>query len=373
MKQPNERGLPTLNEARAVRHRQLVLGRARMAATPPVFWLWTLIIFAAFAGIYYWVTESKLSSAKSRTLARQRAMSLTLGSKLIPFRDDVERWALELSQDPWLGNELGKVDPKALQTEPAVYLRLRMENAKDGPHLRKAAVRSLRDGFTSCFFQQREGIDPHKGPACKTQADCESGLLCNEWDVCTRPPQPYNLRLAFRALRVLSTEWSDEVNQAGSELALRIYDRDLERTTKEDVPIAAEVLERARFLTIVLDEDPAGGLPAPAFDAGPDDPDETDEERVQRSTHFARVGVWDLESRQRVVSYRAETAGSFVPVGERVVTDPRTVAAQERQAKSCTLALSVREQLAKASPPPPPDLDPEPDAGSPAPVPSGAP
>src|SRR5690606_32221107 len=231
-----------------------------------------------------WVTESKLSSAKSRTLARQRAMSLTLGSKLIPFRDDVERWAAELSSDPWPGDQIADLDPKALQTQPAVYLRLRLENAKDGPSLRKAAVRSLRDGFTSCFFQQRDGVDPRTGPACKFQADCESGLLCNERDVCTRPPQPYNLRLAFRALRVLSTEWSDEVNQAGSELALRIYDRDLERTTKEDVPIAAEVLERARFLTIVFDEDPASGLPPPAFDAGPDDPDETDEERVQRST-----------------------------------------------------------------------------------------
>lgn len=342
----------------------MATGRARMPATPPQFWLWTLVIFAAFAGIYWWVSESNLSGAKSRTLARQRAMSQTLGSKLIPFRDNVESWALELSRDPWPGNEVADgAKLEDIQREPAVYLRLRMENARDGKSLRKAAQDSLRDGFTTCFFRQKDGVDPRKGPACKVQADCESGLLCNEWDVCTRPVQPYNLRLAFRSLRVLSNEWSDEVNQAGSELALRVYNRDLDRTTKEDVPIAAEVLERARYLTIVLDEDPKGGLPKPAYDAGPDEPDETEEERIRRTTHFARVGIWDLKTKRRVFAYRTEASGRFVPVGERAVTDPRTQAAQQRQSNSCALALAVKSHFNAERAPTPPAVDGGADAG----------
>ncbi|MGE0328742.1 MAG: hypothetical protein AB7S68_40880 [Polyangiaceae bacterium] len=353
-KEPRERGLPTLNEARAVRKRQMATGRARLPASPPQFWLWTLVIFAAFAGIYWWVSESTLSSAKSRTLARQRAMSQTLGAKLIPFRDSVEGWTLELAKQPWLGNEVAdQAELERIQHEPAVYLRLRMENAKDGKSLRRAAQNSLRDGFTTCFFRQKDGVDPRKGPPCKVQADCESGLLCNEWDVCTRPVQPYNLRLAFRALRVLSNEWSDEVNQAGSELALRVYNRDLDRTTKEDVPIAAEVLERARFLTVVLDEDPPEGLPKPAYDAGPDEPDETDEERIRRSMHFARVGIWDLKSKQRVFAYRAEATGRLLPVGGGKASDVRTQAAQERQSNSCALALGVKSQFNAAQRPSP--------------------
>ncbi|MCB9590222.1 MAG: hypothetical protein H6718_32720 [Polyangiaceae bacterium] len=349
-----------------MRKRQMATGRARLPASPPQFWLWTLVIFAAFAGIYWWVSESKLSSAKSRTLARQRAMSQTLGTKLIPFRDSVEGWTLELAKQPWLGNEVADgADLALIQSEPAVYLRLRMENAKDGKSLRKAAQNSLRDGFTTCFFRQKDGVDPRKGLACKVQADCESGYLCNEWDVCTRPVQPYNLRLAFRALRVLSNEWSDEVNQAGSELALRIYDRDLDRTTKEDVPIAAEVLERARFLTVVLDEDPPAGLPKPAYDAGPDEPDETDEERIRRSQHFARVGIWDLKSKQRVFTYRAEATGRLLPVGGGKATDVRTQAAQERQSNSCALALGVKAQFSAGQAPAPgvPDAG---DAGVPS-------
>ncbi|MCA9628441.1 MAG: hypothetical protein KC766_12275 [Myxococcales bacterium] len=337
-----------------MRKRQMATGRARMPATPPQFWLWTLVIFAAFAGIYWWVSESKLSSAKSRTLARQRAMAQTLGTKLIPFRDDVEGWALELAKQPWMGNDVADgADLSKVQREPAVYLRLRMENAKDGKSLRSAAARSLRDGFTSCFFRQKDGVDPRKGPPCKAQADCDSGLLCNEWDVCTRPAQPYNLRLAFRALRVLSNEWSDEVNQAGSELALRVYNRDLDRTTKEDVPIAAEVLERARYLTIVLDEDPVDGLPPPAFDAGPSEPDETEEERIRRARHQARVGIWDLETKQRVFAYRVEASGRLLPVGGGRATDPRTLAAQERQSNSCALALAVKSQFNAAQAPAP--------------------
>ena len=119
----------------------MATGRARMPATPPQFWLWTLVIFAAFAGIYWWVSESNLSGAKSRTLARQRAMSQTLGSKLIPFRDNVESWALELSRDPWPGNEVADgAKLEDIQREPAVYLRLRMENARDGKRDRKSVV-----------------------------------------------------------------------------------------------------------------------------------------------------------------------------------------------------------------------------------------
>lgn len=270
-------------------------------------------------------------------------MAQTLGAQLLPFRDQVEKWAAELGQEPWPGDKGSVQSHAALSQEPGVYLRLRIENASDGKKLRSAAARSLRDGFTSCFFEH-QGFDPRVGPECRVQADCESGLLCNEWDVCTKAPQPYNLRLAFRSLRVLSNEWSDEVNQAGSELALRIYDRDLERTTREDVPIAAEVLAKAHYLTMVLDEDPADGLP-PALDAGPDDPDETEEERVQRVGHFARVGVWDLKAQKQVLAYRIRAEGKFIPVGEREVKEPRTVAAQARQTNSCALALSVKRQM----------------------------
>ncbi|MBX3182049.1 MAG: hypothetical protein KIT72_10665 [Polyangiaceae bacterium] len=359
MKERKERGLPTLNQARASRHRQLVLGRTKVPATSPQFWLWTVVVFAAFSGIYWWVSESKLASGKSATLAKQRALGQTALAELIPLRDRVEGWTAELAAEPWPGDMAPRVKLTDVQREPGVYLRLRSEHARSRETLRRAAARSLHDGFTACFFEQSRPLVAD-APACKEQVDCEPGLICSEWDRCLKPVQPYNLRLTFRAMRVLSNEWSDEVNQVSSDFGLRVYDLDLDRTIRGDVPIAAEVLERARYVTIVLDEDPPGGLPA-ALEAAPGERQESEEERVQRAAHPARVGVWDLKQRERVVFLRAQASGAFVPVGARVVTDPQNVAAQQRQANSCSLALAVKEHLGRGSA----GAD-VPDAGAPA-------
>jgi hypothetical protein len=185
-------------------------------------------------------------------------------------------------------------------------------------------------------------------------ADCSAGLLCNEYDVCTRPPEPYNMRLAYRSLRVLSTSWTDELHESTSELAVSAYDRDLDKVTREDVPIAAEILARAKYFVLVLDEDPPSGIPAQK-DGGV----ETDEERLQRVPHAARVGIWNLKTGEQIARMREQAAGRAIPVGERVITREETIAAQERQANSCALALSVREELQAHAPPPP-----KPDAGA---------
>ncbi|MEZ4376198.1 MAG: hypothetical protein R3B07_35665 [Polyangiaceae bacterium] len=163
-----------------------------------------------------------------------------------------------------------------------------MKNASDGKSLRKAAQNSLRDGFTTCFFRQKDGVD-QQGPRVCCKRTARAATYATSGMSARVPCSPTTCGLQFRAPGAFERV-SDEVNQA-PELALRIYDRDLDRTTKEDVPIAAEVLERARFLTVVLDEDPPAGLPKPAYDAGPDEPDETDEERIRRSQHFARVDL----------------------------------------------------------------------------------
>jgi len=98
----------------------------------------------------------------------------------------------------------------------------------------------------------------------------------------------------------------------------------------------------------VLDEDPPGGVPKEPPDGGLD---ESDEERVQREPHAARVGVWNLESGESLLRLRTQAAGRFVPVGDRVVKSAESIAAQERQTNSCALALAVKEAFARNAPP----------------------
>ena len=348
-----ERGLPSLNAARAERRRAVVLGKVRMPAVPAHFWLWTLVGISAFAIIYWRFAQGQIEGARSRVLAKQRAMAVALGPKLYPLRDRTERWVRELGANPWLGDFVAPgIDLARLRAAPTVYLRLRLASAQSPKALRKAAQTSLRDGFTSCLFvTQSKAPAPGAGQPCRTAGDCESGKLCNEWNTCADPEQPYNLRLAYRTLRVLSSDWTDEVHEATSELGLAGYERDLDNVARRDVPVTIEVLQRSKYFTLVLDEDPPGGVP-PADAERQKNPEThtTPEERLQQVPHFARVGIWDLARGEPVLRLRSEAAGEFVAVGKQASSDAETLAAQRRQVNNCTLALSVREVIERSAP-----------------------
>jgi hypothetical protein len=135
------------------------------------------------------------------------------------------------------------------------------------------------------------------------------------------------------------------------------YDRDLDGVARTDVPVAIDLLQRAKYFTVVIDEEPKGGLPKEIEGAS-----ETEEERLQRVAHTARVGIWDLETNEPVLRLRAEASGEFIPVGRSSVREPNNRAAQQRQANSCALALSVKQAL---QPEPAPGENPAP-TGKPA-------
>lgn len=338
-------GLPSLNQARAERRRAIALGRVRMASIPPQFWLWTAVAIGAFSVIYWRIAQGQIETRRSQVMAKQRAIAQILGPKILPFREQVESWVRELA----LGFPGDFVDPTAsleqISKSPGVYFRLRLANTSSVKAIRAAARASLHDGFTSCLFVHVGAPDPTKGRTCRVTADCTSGLLCNEWNACSEPPRPYNMRLAYRALRVLSSDWTDEVHEADTELGLNAYDRDLDSVAKRDVPVAIELLSRSRYFTLVLDEDPEAFVPTEAPDAG-----ETTDERVQREPHRARIGIWDLQTKSPLLRLKADAAGRFVPVGDRVVLTPETLAAEQRQTNSCSLALAAREALSRNAP-----------------------
>jgi len=335
-----ERGLPSVNQAKAEQRRAVVFGRVRLSGVPPHFWLWSLTAIGLFSVVYWRIAQGHLESAKAQVMAKQRAIARTIGPSILPFRDKVEGWATELA-GPYPGDRVIAAPAyDQIRQSPGVYLRLRLANAKTAKDIRKAARVSLHDGFTSCMFVHKDAPDPTQGPACKVTSECAPGKLCNEWSVCTDPPVPYNMRLAYRTLRVLSNEWTDELHGATSELAVTAYDRDLDSVTRYDVRIAAEILARSRYFTLVLDEDPTEGLPKEIPDAG-----ETPEERVQRIGHPARVGIWDLSDGRQVLRLRSDASGEFVAMGVRKVQPPEIVAAEARQVNGCTLALAVRAAL----------------------------
>ncbi|MGC4086551.1 MAG: hypothetical protein QM756_01390 [Polyangiaceae bacterium] len=334
-----EPGLPSLNEARADRRRAFVMGKVRMPAVPMHFWLWAAVVVSASGVVYWRIAESKLEAERSKVMAKQRAMSVALGARLFPFRDKTEGWVRELSA-PWSGPMVSpQAELEKVRNAGAVYLRLRLATTKSPRDIRKAAADSLRDGFTSCLFVTKAATAPATpASTCRTIGDCAAGLLCNEWNACAPADQPYNMRLVYRTLRVLSSDWTDELHQADSELALSAYDRDLENVARRDVPVTVDILSRTKFFALVLDEDPQGGVPKATAD-------ESELEALQRLPHFARVGVWDVASGAPLLRIRVAAAGSFAQMGTGAVSDPITVSAQQRQVNSCAVALKAREAL----------------------------
>src|SRR5262249_52678051 len=115
--------------------------------------------------------------------------------------------------------------------------------------------------------------------------------------------------------------------------------REFDGAIKDDVPLVINLLTRAQFYLLVVDEDPPGFSPTtgkPALEA------------IQAMPHVARVLLFGLRpGMDRVLlRLRREVAGRFVSAGQSAPTDPEIVEAQQRQVNSCQLALDVRSAIA---------------------------
>jgi hypothetical protein len=341
----NAPGLPSLNASRRTRHRQVVTGRATVTGIPPKLFGLGILVLIVGGFLYYRDAQADLAEQRGRIMAKQRAIAAELAPRLIPLRDQVEGAARELAGPEQLPTFVqAGVDFDKMFGAPGLYLRALRSDASNLEDLRRAAQESLRDGFTACLLRDERARPPSVGAPCRESQSCQTGELCNEYGVCARPSSPFNTRLLYRALGVLSEQWTGEVERASTELALVAYERGLDSVTEVDIPVAIDVYQRSKYVVIVLDEPPEGGLPAKVSEKEP----ETDLERVLRAPHMARVGIWSLPDGRPLLKVRAPAEGTLRDVGVRTLTSASSEAARARQANSCGLALEVRGQLAPA-------------------------
>jgi len=327
--EPTSRGLSAIQEGRK--------RRAEFPRIPPRFFLWMFVILAGWAIIYWKIDQNELESWRNRLLSRQRAVDAELGPRYNPVRDQLEVWIMEAA-GPYAGDSISaEAKSSPFRSKPGTYLRLYIDDAKQQESLRRAALESLRDGFTSCFTTF-PNPDPFKGPACKKNQECPPGQHCNEVFHCSEPAQPYNLRVAYRAARVLSDSWVNDVREASNDMRLRLLERDFDSALQEDIPLAIDLLVRAQYFLLVLDENTdlaATEVP----DAG------TYSESLQAVPHPVRVFAWDLVSKKLLFRVRTEIVSK---VG--ITTDSATTRiAVQRQSNNCAIAVEVRRLLGDES------------------------
>ncbi|APR79413.1 Hypothetical protein A7982_04760 [Minicystis rosea] len=282
-------------------------------------------------------TSNDVDRGKQKLLADQRGVAAELGPRWLPLRDKLEKWTTDLARSA--GPEiidregLGKWD---FRTRSGIYLRLRAEDAQTPEAIRTGAKSSLRDGFTACLMRV-PNPSATAGKECKRTRDCPAREFCNEQDHCSKPAQPFNLRVAYRTMQILSDDWVREVQAVDAELRLRLYQTHFEDAIRDDMPLASELLAQAQYFLVVLDETPPG-LALPAADAGV-----TANEVVQGAAHESRVLVVRLSDDKVLLRIRRPAGGELI--GASPAIDSDVMAARQRQANSCALALSVREAM----------------------------
>jgi hypothetical protein len=335
---PRARGLPSIQQAREGRAE----GKTRWPA--PKFFAFAGLVLVV-GGILRWKWfDAEVERTKSKLLADQRGVAAELKPRWLPLRDRIEGWVTGLANDP--GPEV--IDREALskwdfRTQAGLYLRLRVEEAQSAEDIRNGARNSLRDGFTSCL-QFPGNPDPTAGTKCTRSRDCPAREFCNEQDHCSRPAQPFNLRVAYSTMQILTDEWVRNVQDADSELRTRLYVTNFEDAIRSDLPLAAELLQKAQYLLVVLDETPKGLTP-PAPKKPGDDVGEALTEAVLSVPHVARVALFRLSDGKVPLRIRRESGSGSDLMGVPPDADPKVIAALQRQANRCDLALSVRKAL----------------------------
>lgn len=329
--EPRKRGLPAIEQSREARR--------KIRWPSPKFWAWTGLILTATLILHWKRSQGEVESERNKLMARQRAVAAEFGPRWYPLRDKIEAWTLDLART---------AEPEVIETEalkgwefrdkPGLYLRLRVDEATSAEAIRKGAKDSLRDAFTACLLRANNP-SPLAGAECKCTRDCPQGQFCNELDRCAPPAQPYNLRVAYRTLHVLSDEWVRDAQDASNDLRLRVLTASFDDTMRDDAPLAADLLTRAQYFLLVLDEKPEGPLDVP--DGGKLG------EAIQAVAHPARVGIWRLEDGKLMLRVRRDAAAELL--GGTPTVDKETLDSRQRQANSCALALAVRQAMGDAS------------------------
>jgi hypothetical protein len=271
------------------------------------------------------VTAHELGVDRQALLAKQRAVAATLGTEWYPLRDRLEADVLT-SAGEYKGDI---VEPEArtgaFRSEPGLYLRLRAAEAKSATTVRKIAADAKKDGFVGCLMREpnERGV----------RGEIDGGAFAD---------QPWNLGQAYSATRILTDEWVQAVKDVDEDLRMRAFTEQYAKAVNTEIPFAIEILKRARFFLLVLDEDVSE---ARAFaDGGP-----VTEESLQLVLHPAMVHLFQLDDGKEILRLRRSAEARLIAAGERVVTDPEIRDATQRQANNCALARRVETALTGVS------------------------
>jgi hypothetical protein len=319
------RGLESIRAARVARK----AGRtARL--TPQVAGV-GLFLLLATVGIYRYVWSNQLETSRKVLAGKQRATAATVGKEWSDIAERLEDWTLASAQvypgdlrDPELTNW-------KFQHLPGLWLRVRMAEATRREDLQRVVKFSVRDAFVGCLLG--EAATPvRRAPASDDDAT-------NDF-----PEQPWNMKRAYQATHVLEREWLAELQLVNDDLRMRYLEKEFEKAERNDIPVAIEIIKKARYFLLLLDEDVAAAKAE--GDAGLMVSDLT------LIPHPVRIVLIDLQARRVMLRLRLASQGEYhmlasdgaILSASGVVSD-ETSRAVRRQVNNCDLASAVKARI----------------------------
>ncbi len=309
-------GLRAIHEGREARQ------RGKYSRPSGGVWLVALGAILGSLVAYKVISGHQLDVGKNELLMKQRAVTSTVGAEWFPRRDKLEALTLDAAREfkgDFVDSEAATWDFRAL---PGLYLRTRVADAKDAESLRRAAADAQKDEFQACLLREPN--------AAAARGERDAGAFAE---------QPWNLGQAYASARVISDDWATDVKASEDPLRLRVFEQQYDKAVKTEIPLAVDMLKRAQFYLLVLDEDDDA---AKALSDG----GAITEAALQLVPHPARVHLVNLRTGSEVLRLRRSGEASFVFAGEHTVTDPEIRSAMQRQVNNCALANEVKAAIA---------------------------
>ncbi|MFO0678647.1 MAG: hypothetical protein U0169_19100 [Polyangiaceae bacterium] len=267
---------------------------------------------------YQVIAGRQLAAKQTALLGKQRAIDATLGAEWKPLREKVETATLEAAKT-WKGDFIAP-DFKDFRSRPGVFLRMRVADAGSVATLRKAAEDSSRDSFVACLIR----------PAVAKAAKANAPVV-----------EPWNLRQAYGSTRILTDAWVEEMKASTDDLRLRVFEQQYEKAMKDEIPLAIDVVKKAEYFLLVLDED----VPAAAEASG----GHPTLDVLEQFAHPARVHAFELPSGKELARVKRETTAEARIVADNGAIGPDSQRAMQRQVNNCAIAQEVGAYLDTAA------------------------
>jgi hypothetical protein len=318
VKKKKTRGLPAIARAREDR----AAGRGRWTTQAGLLAL--AVVVGGFVA-HEIVSAHELKADRQKLLAKQRAVVAELGPEWFPLRDKLEGEILGSAKE-YAGDHVEPdVRRLSFRTQPGLYMRMRVADARDPASVRRFAIDAKKDALATCLLREPNA------PAARGDAD--AGAFAE---------QPWNLGQAYAATRILTDDWAHEVEAADDDLRLKVFEEQYDKAVGTEIPLAVDIVKRAQFFLLALDEDVVEA--ARYVESGP-----ITESALQMVPHPTRVFLFDVATGREMLRLRRIGDAQVIPAGERVITDPEMVEAMQRQANNCSLASQVETALATAT------------------------